>query len=130
MRRPANKKTIRSRPKKIARAPAAAAAPATAKTMPRRPVAAKITQKSTRQSIRAPAQRRLVVGITGASGVIYGLRLLECLQNSGIETHLVLTRAAEMPISYETPRSVKDVRALADTVYPISGIGEIGRAHA
>lgn len=96
---------------------------ASAVAAPRRPVAAKLTQKGATQTIRAPAQRRLIVGITGASGVIYGLRLLECLQNSGIETHLVLTRAAEMTISYETQRSIREVKALADTAYPIADIG-------
>lgn len=90
---------------------------------PRRPVAAKIAQKGSTQIVRAPAQRRLVVGITGASGVIYGLRLLECLKDSGIESHLVLTRAAEMTIAYETQRNIKDVKALADTVYPVADIG-------
>lgn len=79
--------------------------------------------KSPPASLRAPAQRRLVVGITGASGVIYGLRLLESLKGSGIETHLVLTRAAEMTIAYETDRTPKDVRALADRVYPVADIG-------
>lgn len=79
--------------------------------------------KSPPASLRAPAQRRLVVGITGASGVIYGLRLLESLKGSGIETHLVLTRAAEMTIAYETDRTPKDVRALADKVYPVADIG-------
>lgn len=72
---------------------------------------------------RTPAQRRLVVGITGASGVIYGIRLLEALKTSGIESHLVLTRAAEMTIAYETDRDIKDVKALADKVYPVGDIG-------
>lgn len=70
-----------------------------------------------------PAQRRLVVGISGASGVIYGIRLLEALKGSGIESHLVLSRAAEMTISYETPYAIKDVKALAHTVYPVGDIG-------
>lgn len=55
--------------------------------------------------------------------MIYGLRLLESLKGSGIETHLVLTRAAEMTIAYETDRTPKDVRALADRVYPVADIG-------
>jgi 4-hydroxy-3-polyprenylbenzoate decarboxylase len=73
--------------------------------------------------IRPPAQRRLVVGITGASGVIYGIRLLEALQQSGIESHLVLSRAAEMTIAYETQYSIKDVKALAHTTYAVADIG-------
>ncbi len=74
-------------------------------------------------AMRAPAQRRLVVGITGASGVIYGIRLLEALKGSGIESHLILSRAAEMTIAYETAHAVKDVKALAHTVYPVGDIG-------
>jgi len=76
-----------------------------------------------KSAARTPAQRRLVVGITGASGVIYGIRLLEALKSSGIESHLVLTRAAEMTIAYETDRDIKDVKALADKVYAIGDIG-------
>jgi 4-hydroxy-3-polyprenylbenzoate decarboxylase len=73
--------------------------------------------------VRAPAQRRLVVGITGASGVIYGIRLLESLKGSGIESHLVMTRAAEMTIAYETSYAPQQVKALADKAYPITDIG-------
>jgi len=60
---------------------------------------------------------RLVVGISGASGVIYGVRLLELLKGSMIETHLVMTRNAELTLAYETDRKVKQVRALADCNY-------------
>ncbi|MEL3890320.1 UbiX family flavin prenyltransferase [Ferrovibrio sp. MS7] len=67
--------------------------------------------------------KRLIVGISGASGVIYGIRLLESLKNSEIETHLVVTRAAEMTIAYETPYTAKDVKALADKVYPLEDVG-------
>lgn len=84
--------------------------------------AAKTAQFAT-AAMRAPAQRRLVVGITGASGVIYGIRLLEALKGSGIESHLVLSRAAEMTIAYETSYAIKDVKALAHTVYPVGDIG-------
>ncbi|WP_430397688.1 UbiX family flavin prenyltransferase [Ferrovibrio sp.] len=67
--------------------------------------------------------KRLIVGISGASGVIYGIRLLESLKNSEVETHLVVTRAAEMTIAYETPYTAKDVKALADKVYPLEDVG-------
>ena len=70
---------------------------------------------------------RLVVGITGASGVAYGIRLLEVLRPLPVETHLVLSRAAEMTIAYETDRKPAEVRALADVVY---GIGDVGAAIA
>jgi 4-hydroxy-3-polyprenylbenzoate decarboxylase len=61
--------------------------------------------------------RRLVVGITGASGVILGIRLLEVLQPLAIETHLVLSPAAKVTIAQETRWKVSDVLALADVHY-------------
>jgi 4-hydroxy-3-polyprenylbenzoate decarboxylase len=65
---------------------------------------------------RSPA--RLVVGISGASGVIYGIRLLEVLKEvSEVETHLVMSPAARQTIVLETDYQVKDVEALADQVY-------------
>jgi flavin prenyltransferase len=67
--------------------------------------------------------RRLIVGISGASGTIYGVRLLQVLHGSGIETHLVMTRSAEVTLAYETDLKVKDVHALADVVYPVADIG-------
>jgi 4-hydroxy-3-polyprenylbenzoate decarboxylase len=68
--------------------------------------------------------RRLVVGISGASGVIYGIRLLEVLRDDpSIETHLVLSKPAERTIVEETPWEVASVRALADVCHPIVDIG-------
>ncbi len=67
--------------------------------------------------------RRLIVGISGASGVVYGVRVLEALRGSGIETHLVMTRSAEMTLAYETKLKVADVHALADIVHPIADVG-------
>jgi len=69
------------------------------------------------------AARRLVVGISGASGIIYGVRLLQVLRGTGIETHLVMTRSAEITLAYELPMKVAEVQALADVVYPIQDIG-------
>lgn len=60
---------------------------------------------------------RLVVGISGASGVVYGIRLLEVLRPLGVETHLVVSRAAEVTIAHETDRKLAEVRALADVCY-------------
>jgi flavin prenyltransferase len=68
-------------------------------------------------------ERRLIVGISGASGVIYGVRLLEALRGSGIKTHLVMTRSAEMTLAYETKLKVADVHRLADAVHPIADVG-------
>lgn len=67
--------------------------------------------------------QRLIVGITGASGVRYGVRLLEILRDLPVESHLVLSRAAEMTLAYETDLKVADVRALADVTYPIGDVG-------
>jgi len=62
--------------------------------------------------------RRLIVGISGASGVIYGIRLLEVLQGvPDVETHLVVSTAAAQTIGLETDFKVADVEALANTVY-------------
>ena len=61
---------------------------------------------------------RLIVGMSGASGVIYGVRLLEVLKTeSNVETHLVMSDSARMNINLETDWSAKDVLALADHVY-------------
>ena len=66
---------------------------------------------------------RIVVGITGASGAIYGLRLLERLRNrQGAEVHLVLTRSAEKTLFLETGRLAADVGKLADFWYPLEDI--------
>ena len=66
----------------------------------------------------------LIIGISGASGVIYGIRLLEVLsQKEGIETHLVISEAAETNIGYETDWKIKDVKAMADFSYDIRDIG-------
>jgi 4-hydroxy-3-polyprenylbenzoate decarboxylase len=62
----------------------------------------------------SPADRRLVIGISGASGVIYGVRLLQLLRNAGVETHLVLTKTAEVTFAYETSMKIADVRTLAN----------------
>jgi 4-hydroxy-3-polyprenylbenzoate decarboxylase len=66
---------------------------------------------------RAPAKNRLVVGISGASGVTYGIRLLDALDELGIESHLVMTRAAELTIGYETDLHPRDVAAKASHAY-------------
>ena len=71
---------------------------------------------------RAPV--RLVVGISGASGSIYGIRLLEVLRElTGLETHLVVSRAAKRTLVDETDYTVRDVEALATRVYDDRDIG-------
>jgi 4-hydroxy-3-polyprenylbenzoate decarboxylase len=66
---------------------------------------------------------RLIVGISGASGVIYGIRMLEALNKLPVESHLVMSKSAEMTIAYETDMKSSEVKALADVVYPIADIG-------
>jgi 4-hydroxy-3-polyprenylbenzoate decarboxylase len=66
----------------------------------------------------------LVVGITGASGAVYGIRLLEVLSSTeNVETHLVVSKPAEAIIKYETGRSIEDVKELASFSYDIGDIG-------
>ncbi len=67
---------------------------------------------------------RIIVGISGASGSIYGIRLLEKLRaRGGVETHLVLTRSGERTAYLETGRLAADLKALADYSYPVEDIG-------
>lgn len=64
----------------------------------------------------------LILGISGASGVTYGVRLLELLRDLGVETHLVMSRAAEVTLAHETTRKVSEVQTLAQRVYAQSDI--------
>jgi flavin prenyltransferase len=66
---------------------------------------------------------RLIVGISGASGVVYGIRMLEALLGLPIESHLVMSKSADMTIAYETDLKPADVKAMADVVYPVGDIG-------
>ncbi|MGE5307102.1 MAG: UbiX family flavin prenyltransferase [Alphaproteobacteria bacterium] len=69
-------------------------------------------------------KRRLIVGVSGATGAIYGVRILEILSKiDDVETHLVLTKAGKMTIQVETPYSVKDVETMADVVHDINNVG-------
>lgn len=62
--------------------------------------------------------KRLIVGISGASGAIYGVRLLQVLRDvAGVETHLVMSQAARQTLSLETDLSLRDVQVLADVVH-------------
>ncbi|MDC9622816.1 UbiX family flavin prenyltransferase [Xenorhabdus sp. XENO-7] len=62
--------------------------------------------------------KRLIVGLTGASGAIYGVRLLQVLQSvEGIETHLVISQSARQTLALETDYTLRDVQALADVVH-------------
>lgn len=74
-------------------------------------------------SDKKSAKRRLIVAISGASGATYGIRALERLRNAGIESHLIVSKAAGLSLSAETDRSLADVQALADVVYKPADIG-------
>ncbi|WP_028389413.1 UbiX family flavin prenyltransferase [Legionella fairfieldensis] len=67
-------------------------------------------------------QPRLIIGISGSSGIVYGIRFLQILQNLPIETHLVVSKAAQLTRSYESNLSMAELKALADVCYPNSDI--------
>jgi len=68
--------------------------------------------------------RRIIVGITGASGAIFGVRVLEGLRAAaGIEIHLVVTKWGQQTLEHETGLAIRDVRALADHVHPAGEMG-------
>ena len=66
---------------------------------------------------------RLIVGITGATGTVFGVRLLQMLYGSGVETHLVMSKWAARTLVHETQYSVKDVQRMATESYPIGDQG-------
>ena len=74
------------------------------------------------KSVEIRQKNRLIVGLSGASGVAYGIRLLEALHELKIESHLVMSKAAEMTIGYETSLKPKAVAAKADYAYAIGDI--------
>lgn len=68
------------------------------------------------------SRKRIVVGLSGATGAVYGIRLLEVLREANVETHLVLTDPGRRNIELETDRKVEDVLALATRVHDIENI--------
>jgi 4-hydroxy-3-polyprenylbenzoate decarboxylase len=68
-------------------------------------------------------RQRLVVGISGASGIAYGLRALDACRDLGVESHLVMSRAAALTLAGETELSVADVAARADAFHKVSDVG-------
>jgi 4-hydroxy-3-polyprenylbenzoate decarboxylase len=63
--------------------------------------------------------KRMIIGISGASGVTYGVRLLQLLRNAGVETHLVMSKTAELTFAYETDLKIAEVRELANVSHAI-----------
>jgi len=70
-----------------------------------------------------PSPQRLIVAITGATGVAYGVRLLQVLRETAIETHLLVSDAGVLNLHQELDMSRKDVEALADVVHPVRDVG-------
>jgi 4-hydroxy-3-polyprenylbenzoate decarboxylase len=68
-------------------------------------------------------KKRVVVGITGASGAIYGLTALKALRAAGVETHLVVSRSAQITMAHETEIRPSNLSSLADVLYRIDDIG-------
>ena len=66
---------------------------------------------------------RLIIGVSGASGIIYGVRALEALRQLGVESHLIASKAAEMTLHYEMDMSIAEFRNRADHVYKMPDVG-------
>jgi 4-hydroxy-3-polyprenylbenzoate decarboxylase len=82
-----------------------------------------VLQKTKSRKSSGDPAKRLIIGISGASGAVYGIRLLELLKDTEIETHLIVSRAASMTIASETDLKVADVEALADVVHSNQDVG-------
>ena len=67
-------------------------------------------------------KKRIIVGISGASGVTYGIRLLEILRPTDIETHLIMSNSAEITLAYESNLKVSDVKNLANVTHNVKDI--------
>lgn len=67
-------------------------------------------------------KERIIVGISGASGIIYGVRLLQCLKECAIESHLIVSKAAQQTRAYETNLSAQQLASLADHIYNVNDI--------
>jgi 4-hydroxy-3-polyprenylbenzoate decarboxylase len=73
--------------------------------------------------MRQSERPRLVVGVSGASGIVYGLRALDACRDLGVESHLVMSKAAALTLAQETQLSPADVNAKAGVVHKVSDIG-------
>ncbi len=67
--------------------------------------------------------KRIIVGISGASGIVYGVRALQLLRDCPVQTHLVISKSAKLTLHYELDMSLADLESLADEVHPINDIG-------
>ena len=69
------------------------------------------------------SSKRMIVGISGASGIVYGIRLLQVLKKLGLETHLVMSKSAEVTLAHESNMKLSAVKALASVTYANTDIG-------
>lgn len=67
--------------------------------------------------------KRIIVGISGASGVIYGIRALQMLSDLGAETHLIISKSAQLTLAQEHSMSLSELKALADHSYAVGDVG-------
>jgi flavin prenyltransferase len=76
-----------------------------------------------KDTVMADEKQRIIVGVSGARGIVYAARALEILRSFNIETHLVMSKPADLMRSYESALSRKDLEELADVVYSINDVG-------
>ncbi|WOJ92312.1 UbiX family flavin prenyltransferase [Congregibacter variabilis] len=67
--------------------------------------------------------RKIIVGISGASGIVLGLRALQMLKQAGVESHLVMSKSAELTLHHELSISAEELKSHADVVYPVKNVG-------
>jgi 4-hydroxy-3-polyprenylbenzoate decarboxylase len=67
--------------------------------------------------------KRIIVGISGASGIVYGLRALQLLRECAVETHLVISKSARLTLHHELDMAVADLESLASEVHPVTHVG-------
>lgn len=67
--------------------------------------------------------KRIIVGISGASGIVYGVRALQLLRDSAVQTHLVISKSAKLTLHHELDMSLAELESLADEVHPAANIG-------
>jgi len=89
--------------------------------MPKKTLPKKTMSRQTQSQHTLP--KRIIVGISGASGIAYGVRALQLLRDCPVQTHLVISKSAKLTLHYELDMSIADLEALADEVHPVNAIG-------
>jgi len=89
--------------------------------MPKKTLPKKTMSRQTQSQHTLP--KRIIVGISGASGIVYGVRALQLLRDCPVQTHLVISKSAKLTLHYELDMSIADLEALADEVHPVNAIG-------